>query len=96
MAVLRDAGKKMAMITLTDLAASEVPAIRTFFHFVATKVPGSIAQRVEILNIPIKRAPVSKPSYLDPAEVTAIVGQPDRTTVGIMRCSRSSTIATHE
>ncbi|MFD1985524.1 tyrosine-type recombinase/integrase [Mesorhizobium newzealandense] len=60
-------------------------AIRSFFHFVATKDPASIAQCVEILNIPIKRAPVSEPSYLDPAEVTAILGQPDRSTVEGMR-----------
>jgi integrase/recombinase XerC len=56
-------------------------AIRSFFHFVATKDPASIAQCVEILHIPIKRAPVSAPSYLDPAEVTAILAQPDRSTV---------------
>jgi integrase/recombinase XerC len=60
-------------------------AIRSFFHFVATKDPASIAQCVEILNIPIKRAPVAEPSYLDPAEVTAILAQPDRSTVVGMR-----------
>jgi len=48
---------------------------------VSTKDPASIAQCVEILHIPIKRAPVSEPSYLDPAEVTAILAQPDRLTV---------------
>ena len=31
-------------------------AIRSFFHFVATRDPASIAQCVEILNIPVKRA----------------------------------------
>jgi integrase/recombinase XerC len=60
-------------------------AIRSFFHFVATKYPPSIAQCVEILNIPIKRAPVSEPCYLDPAEVTAILAQPDRSTIEGMR-----------
>ena len=105
--VAQRAGKKVAMITMTDLAASEVAAflsyaeherggtigtrncrlaaIRSFFHFVATRDPGSIAQCVEILNIPIKRAPVSEPSYLDPAEVTAILAQPDRSTIEGMR-----------
>jgi len=105
--VAQRTGKKVAMITQADLAASEVAAflshtehdrggtictrncrlaaIRSFFHFVATRDPGSIAQCVEILNIPIKRAPVSEPSYLDPAEVTAILAQPDRSTVEGMR-----------
>ena len=105
--VAQRTGKKVAMITLADLAASEVAAflshaehdrggtigtrncrlaaIRGFFHFVATRDPGSIAQCVEILNIPIKRAPVSEPSYLDPAEVTAILAQPDRSTLEGMR-----------
>ncbi|PBN41156.1 site-specific integrase, partial [Sphingobium sp. D43FB] len=101
--VAQRAGKKVAVITLADLTASEViaflshaehersstigtrncrlAAIRSFFHFVATKDPASIAQCVEILHIPIKRAPASEPSYLDPAEVTAILAQPDRSTV---------------
>ena len=105
--VAQRAGKKVAMITMTDLAASEVAAflsyaeherggtigtrncrlaaIRSFFHFVATKDPASIAQCVEILNIPVKRAPVSEPCYLDPAEVTAILAQPDRSTLEGMR-----------
>lgn len=60
-------------------------AIRSFFNFVATKDPGLIAQCVEILNIPIKRGPVSEPCYLDPAEVTAILAQPDRSTLEGMR-----------
>ena len=60
-------------------------AIRSFFNFVATKDPGSIAQCVEILNIPIKRGPVSEPCYLNPAEVTAILAQPARSTLEGMR-----------
>ncbi len=60
-------------------------AIRSFFNFVATRDPGSIAQCVEILNIPIKRGPISEPCYLDPAEVTAILAQPDRSTLEGMR-----------
>lgn len=51
----------------------------------ATKDPASIAQCVEILNIPIKRAPVSEPCYLDPPEVAAILAQPDRSTLEGMR-----------
>lgn len=60
-------------------------AIRSFFNFVATRDPGSIAQCVEILHIPIKRGPVSEPCYLAPAEVTAILAQPDRSTSEGMR-----------
>lgn len=60
-------------------------AIRSFFNFVATRDPGSIAQCVEILNIPIKRGPISEPCYLNPAEVTAILAQPDRSTLEGMR-----------
>lgn len=60
-------------------------AIRSFFNFVATKDPVLIAQCVEILSIPIKRGPVSEPCYLDPAEVTAILAQPDRSTLEGMR-----------
>ncbi len=60
-------------------------AIRSFFNFVAARDPGSIAQCVEILNIPVKRGPVSEPCYLDPAEVTAILAQPDRSTLKGMR-----------
>ncbi|TYO61718.1 tyrosine-type recombinase/integrase, partial [Bradyrhizobium hipponense] len=56
-------------------------AIRSFFNFVATKDPASIAQCVEILHIPVKRAPVSEPCYLDPAEVAAILAQPNRSTL---------------
>lgn len=100
-------GKKVVMIVLADLAASEVAAflrhaeherggtigtrncrlaaLRSFFNFVATRDPASIAQCVEIHNIPVKRAPISEPCYLDPAEVTVILAQPDRSTLEGMR-----------
>lgn len=105
--VAQRGGKKVAMVTLADLAASEVAAflkhaeherggtigtrncrlaaIRSFFNFVATRDPVSIAQCVEIRNIPVKRAPVSEPCYLDPAEVAAILAQPNRSTLEGMR-----------
>jgi len=60
-------------------------AIRSFFNFVATKDPASIAQCVEILHIPVKRAPVSEPCYLDPADAAAILAQPNRSTLEGMR-----------
>ncbi|WP_287306907.1 tyrosine-type recombinase/integrase [Mesorhizobium sp.] len=90
-AALRDKLLTMSPATMDRLLA-EVRIVahggqrgRSFFHFVATRDPGSIAQCVEILNIPIKRAPASEPSYLDPAEVTAVLAQPDRSTVEGMR-----------
>lgn len=60
-------------------------AIRSFFSFVATRDPALIAQCVEILHIPVKRAPVSEPCYLAPADVAAILAQPDRSTPEGMR-----------
>ena len=40
---------------------------------------------MEILNIPVKRAPISEPYYMEPAEVAAILAQPDRSTVEGLR-----------
>lgn len=60
-------------------------ALRSFFNFVAGKEPTSIAQCVEILNVPIKRAPIPAPCYLDPVEVEAILAQPDRSTLEGLR-----------
>ncbi|WP_461328092.1 tyrosine-type recombinase/integrase [Bradyrhizobium huanghuaihaiense] len=40
---------------------------------------------MEILHIPVKRASVSEPCYLDPAEVAAILARPDRSTLEGMR-----------
>ena len=60
-------------------------AIRSFFNFVASREPTAIAQCAEILRIPVKRAPIPAPSYLDPIEVEAILAQPDRSTLEGMR-----------
>jgi site-specific recombinase XerD len=60
-------------------------AIRSFFNFVAGKEPASIAQCAEILAVPIKRAPIPAPCYLEPMEVEAILAQPDRSTLEGMR-----------
>ena len=60
-------------------------AIRSFFNFVAARDPASVAQCAKILNIPVKWAPVSEPCYLAPAGVTAILAQPDRSTLEGMR-----------
>jgi site-specific recombinase XerD len=56
-------------------------AIRSFFNFVATRDPTFIDLCANVLNIPVKRAPLSEPCYLDPAEVAAILAQPSRSTL---------------
>jgi site-specific recombinase XerD len=56
-------------------------ALRSFFGFVAAREPASAAQCAEVLCIPTKRAPVHAPCYLEPAEVEAIIAQPDRSTL---------------
>ncbi|MAP18373.1 MAG: hypothetical protein CL626_04915 [Aurantimonas sp.] len=58
-------------------------AIRSFFNFVATRDPALFAQCAEILNIPVKRTPVSEPYYLKPAEMAAILAWPDRSTLDL-------------
>jgi len=60
-------------------------AIRSFFNFVAGKEPTFIAQCAAILNIPVKRAPIPAPCYLEPMEVEAILAKPDRSTLEGMR-----------
>ena len=73
-------------------------AIRSFFNFVAAKEPTAIAQCTEILGIPVKRAPIPAPCYLEPMEVTAILAQVDRSTpdgMRDMRCSPSFTTVVH-
>lgn len=60
-------------------------AIRSFFHFVAGKEPTAIAQCAEVIAVPIKRAPLPAPCYLEPSEVEAILAQPDRSTLEGLR-----------
>jgi site-specific recombinase XerD len=60
-------------------------AIRSFFSFVADRNPEYVAQCAEVLTVPLKREPTSAPCYLEPAEVEAILAQPDRSTVAGMR-----------
>lgn len=56
-------------------------ALRSFFGFVADREPTAIAQCTEILHVPMKKAPIHAPCYLEPEEVKAILTQPDRSTV---------------
>jgi site-specific recombinase XerD len=56
-------------------------ALRSFFRFVADQEPLAAAQCAEVLRIPTKKAPTCEVSYLDADEVTAILRQPDRSTL---------------
>ena len=56
-------------------------ALRSFFRFVAEREPLAAAQCAEVLRIPTKKAPTSEVNYLDADEVTAILRQPDRSTL---------------
>lgn len=56
-------------------------ALRSFFGFVAGREPTAIAQCAEILRIPVKKAPIHAPCYLEPEEVKAILAQPVRSTI---------------
>jgi site-specific recombinase XerD len=56
-------------------------ALRSFFSFVASHEPLAAAQCAEVLRIPIKRGPRRVVNYLESDEVTALLRQPDRSTL---------------
>ena len=56
-------------------------ALRSFFSFVAEQEPLAAQQCGEIVHIPFKRAQRRAMTYLEPAEVAAILSQPDRKTL---------------
>ena len=55
--------------------------LRSFFHFVADREPLVAAQCAEILRIPTKRAPQGTLCHLEDNEVSAILDQPNRSTI---------------
>ena len=55
-------------------------ALRSFFSFVAEHEPLAARQCAEVLRVPLKRAPQRATIYLEPAETSAILSQPDRST----------------
>lgn len=67
-------------------------AIRSFFNFVATRDPASIAQCVEILHTPIKRIWIHRKWQ---RSLPIQTNRPSKA-CAIMRCSRSSTTAGRE
>jgi len=56
-------------------------ALRSFFGFVADREPTAIEQCTQVLHVPMKKAPIHAPCYLEPEEVKAILVQPDRSTI---------------
>jgi site-specific recombinase XerD len=56
-------------------------ALRSFFSFVADYEPRAAKQCAEVLRVPFKRTTRRAIRYLDSAEVSAILSQPDRSTV---------------
>ena len=56
-------------------------ALRSFFTFVADREPLAMAQCAAVLRIPTKRGPRRDVCYLDVDEVSAILAQPDRSTL---------------
>jgi site-specific recombinase XerD len=55
--------------------------LRSFFHFVADREPLVAGQCAEILRIPTKRAPQGTLCHLEDNEVSAILDQPNRSTI---------------
>ena len=55
-------------------------AIRSFFSFVAEREPRAAKLCSEVLHVPFKRAPKKAMCYLESAEVSAILSQPDQAT----------------
>jgi site-specific recombinase XerD len=56
-------------------------ALRSFFSFVAEHEPRAAKQCAEVLRVPFKRGTRRVIRYLESAEVSAILSQPDRSTV---------------
>lgn len=56
-------------------------AIRSFYRFVADREPLVAAQCAAVLRIPMKKTAQAAVGYLDSEEVTAILRQPDRSTL---------------
>ncbi|MGO9792927.1 MAG: tyrosine-type recombinase/integrase [Solirubrobacteraceae bacterium] len=56
-------------------------AIRSFYRFVADREPLAVAQCAAVLRIPTKKTGRPAVGYLDSEEVTAILRQPDRSTL---------------
>jgi site-specific recombinase XerD len=56
-------------------------ALRSFFSFVAEHEPRVALQCADVLRVPFKKAARRATRYLESAEVSAILSQPDRNTV---------------
>ena len=56
-------------------------ALRSFFRFVADREPLALAHCAEVLRIPTKQAPEAEICSLNEIEITAILAQPDRSSI---------------
>jgi site-specific recombinase XerD len=56
-------------------------AIHSFFAFVAHREPLAIGQCAEIAGIPVKKRPQTAMCYMDAEEITAILREPDRSSM---------------
>lgn len=56
-------------------------ALRSFFAFLVDREPLTAGQCAEVLRIPVKRARQREICYLEEQEVSAILAQPDRSTL---------------
>ena len=57
-------------------------ALHAFFRFLQIETPDRIAQCQRVLAIPLQRSPRPQVVYLSREELTALLAQPDLTTVG--------------
>jgi site-specific recombinase XerD len=57
-------------------------ALHAFFRFLQIEAPDRIAQWQRILAVPYQRSPRPPVNYLSREDLTALLGQPDLTTVG--------------
>ena len=55
-------------------------AIRSFFRFIALRVPDSVGQVTRVMAIPIKRSDKRLVEYLNCDEIKALLAAPDRST----------------
>ena len=60
-------------------------AIHSFFAFVAHREPLAIAQCAEVARIPVKKMPRPAMCYLDAGEISAILREPDRSSLAGQR-----------
>jgi|SRR5680860_227963 len=59
---------------------ARLAAVHSFFHYAAGRCPDHLDQIARVLAIPLKRDDRTDITYLDEAEITALLAAPDRST----------------